>query len=283
MGKVIGQRNKPARERCAPRTEFGFESQFLDSVPFIETAGVRFANQAKFHPLNYLAGLLERLPGKKCHVFERSEVTQVEDKSLTVKTKRGSVACKYLVIATHVPLQGTASTLSAALFQSKLALYTSYALGAKLPKGTVPEALFWDTSQPYQYLRVDEHPRHQYAIFGGEDHKTGQEGDTEKRFQKLEELFSAYLSGAEVKHRWSGQVVETNDGLPLIGEIAERQFISTGYAGNGMTFGTLGAMMACDAASAAGTPGAIYLTCDARSSSPERGIISRKIWTTRTT
>jgi nitrite reductase/ring-hydroxylating ferredoxin subunit len=41
--------------------------------------------------------------------------------------------------------------------------------------------------------------------------------------------------------------VETNDGLPYIGETAERQFVATGFSGNGMTFGTLAAMMACDA------------------------------------
>ena len=34
-------------------------------------------------------------------------------------------------------------------------------------------------------------------------------------------------------------MIETNDGLPYIGETAERQFVATGFAGNGMTFGTL--------------------------------------------
>ena len=53
---------------------------------------------------------------------------------------------------------------------------------------------------------------------------------------------------AEVTYRWSGQVVETNDGLPFIGETAEKQFAATGFSGNGMTFGTLAAIMACDAA-----------------------------------
>ena len=40
-------------------------------------------------------------------------------------------------------LMGKTSLLSATLFQSKLALYTSYVLGATLPKGLLPEALFW--------------------------------------------------------------------------------------------------------------------------------------------
>ena len=43
-------------------------------------------------------------------------------------------------------------------------------------------------------------------------------------------------------------MVETNDGLPLMGETADRQFAATGFAGNGMTFGTLGGIMARDAA-----------------------------------
>ena len=96
---------------------------------------------------------------------------------------------------------------------------------------------------------MDEHPRHDYVILGGEDHKTGQEDRYRRSVSdKLEKLLAAYVPKADVNYRWSGQVIETNDGLPLIGETAERQFVATGYAGNGMTFGTLGAIMACDAA-----------------------------------
>jgi Rieske Fe-S protein len=54
------------------------------------------------------------------------------------------------------------------------------------------------------------------------------------------------VGDVDVTHRWSGQVVETPDGLPYIGETAARQFVGTGYSGNGMTFGTLTAMMAAD-------------------------------------
>jgi glycine/D-amino acid oxidase-like deaminating enzyme len=52
-------------------------------------------------------------------------------------------------------------------------------------------------------------------VLGGEDHKTG-------------------------------QVVETVDGLSYIGPIKKRQFVATGFAGNGMTFGTVAAIMARD-------------------------------------
>ncbi len=47
-----------------------------------------------------------------------------------------------------------------------------------MTRGTVPEALFWDTGDPYDYLRVDRRHDHDFVIFGGEDHKTGQVEDT---------------------------------------------------------------------------------------------------------
>ena len=78
-------------------------------------------------------------------------------KPLTVHAGKYKVRCNYLVIATHTPLMGKTSLLSATLFQSKLALYTSYVLGATVPQGLVPEGLFWDTGDPYYYLRVDRH------------------------------------------------------------------------------------------------------------------------------
>jgi Rieske Fe-S protein len=49
-------------------------------------------------------------------------------------------------------------------------------------------------------------------------------------------------------------VIETNDGLPVIGENADRQFIATGFCGNGITFGTISAMMARDWATGTKNP-----------------------------
>jgi Rieske Fe-S protein len=95
---------------------------------------------------------------------------------------------------------------------------------------------------------VERRRGHDHAIFGGEDHKTGQETDTVAAYARLENRLRTFAPKARVDHRWSGQVIETNDGLPLIGETAPHQFVATGFSGNGMTFGTLGAIMAVDAA-----------------------------------
>jgi glycine/D-amino acid oxidase-like deaminating enzyme/nitrite reductase/ring-hydroxylating ferredoxin subunit len=225
---------------------FGFDATFMEQVPGVHRPGVRFAQQATFHPLKYLEPLVRAIPGDGSFIFTHTPMEAVDEKPMIVQAGGRNIRCDYLVIATHNPLMGTTGAVSAALFQSKLALYTSYVLGARVPKGTVPEGLWWDTSDPYDYLRVDPHADHDYVIFGGEDVKTGQEEDANHVFQRLTERLHRVLPRATVQHRWLGQVVETDDGLPFIGEHAHREFIATGFCGNGFTLGTLSAMMARD-------------------------------------
>ena len=233
---------------AAMAADLGIRATFLPSVPFFEVPGVAFSHQALFHPRKYLGELLRKIPGNGSHVFEASEVSQVDDDPLAAHANGHKITCDYVVLATHNPLMGHAGMLSSGLFQTKLALYSSYVVGALIPAGRIPYASFWDTSDPYYYLRVDRHKDGDYAIFGGEDHKTGQEKDTTAVFERLEQRLLEIIPEARVDHRWSGQVIETNDGLPLMGETAKNQFAATGFSGNGMTFGTLGAMMAVDAA-----------------------------------
>jgi glycine/D-amino acid oxidase-like deaminating enzyme/nitrite reductase/ring-hydroxylating ferredoxin subunit len=235
------------KKDVALSNKLGFPADFVPSIPLVRMPGARFQHQAKFHPLKYLAALVRTIPGNGSYVFENTEVEEVKDKPLHLKVGSNKISCGYVVLATHTPLTGKTNIASATLFQTKLFLYTSYVIGAKLPRASAESASYWDTGDPYDYLRVDDRARDQYAIFGGEDHKTGQITDPERAYRALESRLKALFPKAKIDARWSGQVVETPDGLPFIGETANRQFAATGFAGNGMTFGTLGAMMALDA------------------------------------
>jgi glycine/D-amino acid oxidase-like deaminating enzyme/nitrite reductase/ring-hydroxylating ferredoxin subunit len=250
------------REDAALAIELGFDAAYLDSVPKMQMPGVRFANQAKFHPRKYLASLAAAIPGKGSHVFEETAIATFDADKHRARANGHWINYGRVVLATHNPLVGEAGIAGATLFQTKLALYTSYVIGAKLPRGGVPIASFWDTNDPYNYLRVDRHADFDYAIFGGEDHKTGQAANTETCFQRLEDSLKELLPNAEIDHRWSGQVIETTDGLPFIGENAEGQFLGTGFSGNGMTYGTVTAMMARDWATGAKNPWAELFDVD---------------------
>jgi glycine/D-amino acid oxidase-like deaminating enzyme/nitrite reductase/ring-hydroxylating ferredoxin subunit len=254
IGGTTDERIELERD-AALADELGFDVGFVGTVPIFGRPGVRFANQAMFHPLKYLAGVVACIPGGGCHVFEETDIQEFEraesagvphNDRILIRGAGHTISCDFVVIATDVPLMGLSNPASAAILQTKITPYTSYALGARLPRGRAPHACYWDTSDPYYFLRVSPGDEQDYAVFGGLDHKTGQVDETESRFGELERTLRGFLSDAAIDSRWSGQVIESQDGLPLIGETAPGQFVATGYSGNGLTFGTLAAMMACD-------------------------------------
>jgi glycine/D-amino acid oxidase-like deaminating enzyme/nitrite reductase/ring-hydroxylating ferredoxin subunit len=225
----------------------GFDADFVRHAPWLGAPAVRFSHQARFHPQKYLDGLARGILSHGGQIFGESEATEFSDSPRFVEANGHRIRCGEFVIATHNPQFGVASMKSMTLLQTKLALYTSYVVAARVKKDTVPDALFWDTGDPYTYLRLAPQDDHDLVIFGGADHKTGQVVDTRACFERIERALDALIPGAEITHRWSGQVIETVDGLPYIGTQVDHQFIATGFAGNGMTFGTLSGMMAADA------------------------------------
>jgi glycine/D-amino acid oxidase-like deaminating enzyme/nitrite reductase/ring-hydroxylating ferredoxin subunit len=246
-GEDPGEHAKHLKTDAQLAGELGFDAEYLDSVPLVGRPGVRFANQARIHPRQYLAGVAKAFVALGGRIHEHSEADEFCDSPRTVKANGHTVTCEDVVIATHNPLVGFGGMAGATLFQTKLALYTSYVIAGRVARGVVPDALWWDTADPYQFLRVEPHRDHDVVIFGGEDHKTGQQEDTEACYRRLEEQLRALVPTVDLTHRWSGQVIETPDGLPYIGRSAEHQYSATGYAGNGMTFGTLAGIMISDA------------------------------------
>jgi glycine/D-amino acid oxidase-like deaminating enzyme/nitrite reductase/ring-hydroxylating ferredoxin subunit len=236
------------KEEARTASDLGFDATFVDRVPFMNQPGVEIGGQARMHPRRYLAGLVAALAGDDgAAIFEHSAVDDVTGRPFVARVGPHQVRGEYVVVATHSPLAAKAGWLSATLLQTKLSLYSTYAVAGRIEAGRVPDALFWDTATPYRYVRLERRQGLDYVIYGGEDHKTGQADDAGARFERLAAALAELVPGTQTSHRWSGQVVETADGLPFIGETAPGQFVATGFAGNGLTFGTLAAMMACDA------------------------------------
>ncbi|HTK29661.1 MAG TPA: FAD-dependent oxidoreductase [Vicinamibacterales bacterium] len=234
------------REAALAR-ECGFAADFVRETPWAGGPGVRFEGQARVHPRRYLAGVAKAIRARGGAVFEHTAAEAFVNEPRAVKANGHTVSCGQIVIATHNPLVGIAGMVSASIFQTKLALYTSYVVAGRVRRGAVPDALFWDTADPYRYVRIEPHREYDVVIVGGEDHKTGQVADTEACYTRLEQAARERVPGLELMHRWSGQVIETPDGLPYVGLSADRQWLATGFAGNGLTFGTAAAAIIADA------------------------------------
>ena len=212
-------------------------------------AALRFPRQAQLHPLRYLAGLARAALryGTELRKARAVDVEEVPD-GCVVHTELGlRLHCHAAIVATNTPFHHRLA------LHMKQAPYVTYVIAAPIDRGGIPRALYWDTADPYHYVRyaagLDRD--HDVLIVGGEDHKAGQANDGTRRFVALEKWARQYFPAMEeVRWRWSGLVMEPVDSLGFMGRGPagdQRIFVVTGDSGNGMTHGTLGACIISDA------------------------------------
>ncbi|HLX64991.1 MAG TPA: FAD-dependent oxidoreductase [Planctomycetota bacterium] len=209
---------------------------------------LRFPNQAAFHPLKYLSGLVKAIRRDGGKIFTQTHATEIDGgPPAKVKAGRHSIKCGAVVVATNSPINDMFA------IHTKQTGYMTYVIGVRAPIGSIPRALYWDTLSPYHYVRLQDHPhsrRSQILIVGGEDHRTGQATDTRERFLRLQAWTRERFPAAEdVEFTWAGQVMETIDGLAFIGRNPmdkENVYIVTGDSGMGLTHGTIAGMLLTD-------------------------------------
>ncbi|NCC04548.1 MAG: FAD-dependent oxidoreductase [Proteobacteria bacterium] len=206
---------------------------------------LRFPRQGQFHPMKYLDGLKHAIERNGGHIFTGTHVDKIED-GARVETDSGLVVtAEAIVIATNTPVNDIVT------IHTKQYSYTTYVIAARIPRGSVTRALYWDTDDPYHYVRVQsvsaqDGDDYDLLIVGGEDHKSGQADDGDQRYANLEGWARERFPMIErIEMRWSGQVMEPVDGLAFIGLNPGDQnvYIITGDSGMGMTYGTIGGIL----------------------------------------
>jgi glycine/D-amino acid oxidase-like deaminating enzyme/nitrite reductase/ring-hydroxylating ferredoxin subunit len=210
---------------------------------------LKFAQQAQFHPLKYLSGLAQAIVDLRGELHSGTHVSRVEGgpEAIVETTEGKSVRAKHVVVATNTPINDMIA------IHTKQAPYMSYVIAGRVPRGSVPLALYWDTQDPYHYVRIQPAEMQDggdLLIIGGEDHKTGQAADGDERFARLEAWArERFPQLGPIEYHWAGQVMETLDGLAYLGRNPldeENVYIATGDSGMGMTHGVIAGMLISD-------------------------------------
>lgn len=231
----------------------GLDTELLNEIPGIKETGpvLQFSGQAQFHIMEYLNGLAQAVIKKGGKIYSRSKAVDINEDGATVNGH--TVSASFIVVATNTPVNNLVT------MHTKQFPFRTYVVGGLIPKDQIHAALWWDTgdqdikwSSPYHYVRlVTYDDKYDLLIAGGEDHKTGQAGDTpeENRYFALELWTKQRFPSIEkFIYRWSGQVMEPLDSLAFIGKNPGNKniYIITGDSGNGMTHGTLGGIIIND-------------------------------------
>ena len=219
-------------------------------APPLNVPCLRFPRQAQFHPLAFIAGLARAIARMGGEIYADSPVkTVTAGKSPQVITADGhTVTAESVIIATDAPICNGVG------LHIKQAAYRSYVLAAPVLPGAVPHGLYWDTMDPYHYVRLQnirgsDGRDEEWLIVGGEDHKTGQDDESAERYFALGGwLRDNFPAAGSIEYQWSGQILEPHDGLAYIGRNPgnENTFVVTGTSGNGITYGMIAGMLLTD-------------------------------------
>lgn len=240
------------KELAAARSCGLTDVEMLEKAPIEAYGGSRclkFPCQGQFHVLKYLQGLLTAFENAGGTFIPNARVVDWKGgDSPQVTTSDGrTFTADSIVLATNYPLMSK-------MF-AELPAYRTYAVGITVPTGSVPQILLWDTADPYIYVRTQPMDGRDLLIVGGEDHRTGQADNGRERFDRLiawakkNIILSGDRFAGEVLYEWSGQCLETHDGLAFIGRYSSSEpnvYLITGDSGMGMTHGTLGGMLVSD-------------------------------------
>jgi glycine/D-amino acid oxidase-like deaminating enzyme/nitrite reductase/ring-hydroxylating ferredoxin subunit len=244
----------------------GLITHMLSKVPHIHAERgnhcIQFSNQGQFHILLYLEGLAKAFTDLGGEIYTDTRAENISSKG--AKANGFDIKANHIVVATNTPINDWVT------MHTKQWPFRTYVIGARVPKGKIPYALWWDTgnpndksfSQPYHYARLEEFDKkYDMLIVGGEDHRTGQDQDwkhdEKARYDRLKKWSKKHFPEMEsIEFKWSGQVMEPLDCLAYIGKNPgdENIYIITGDSGNGMTHGTLGGMIITDLITGADNP-----------------------------
>ncbi len=228
-------------------TKLNLPASYVETtpLPFEIKGAVEFKDQARFHPRKYLLALVEKLPGGGSYVCEETRALDIDEENeiCSVKTDRGIIRAGRVVIATHFPYPDHA------MYFSRMHPKRSYVVGCRL-RGKAPEGMFITSEAPFHSFRSNPaEDGGEIWMVGGENHKTGQGGDTSERYRNLELWARERFDVKAIEYRWSTQDNVTVDKVPYIGKASpgsERLYVATGFGGWGMTNSMVSAILLSD-------------------------------------
>lgn len=227
--------------------KIGINGELLDKMPLkidIKKALV-MRNQARFHPIHYLTTFVQTIQKNGGMIFEQTTAVTIEkNKKQEVITKNGKrVSAQHILICTHFPFYEGLGLYSGRMYADR-----SYVLCVK-PKKEYPGGMYISADEPTRSIRSLCVSGEERVLIIGENHRTGEEFDTKKRYKALEAFGEQIFGIEEISHHWSAQDLTTLDKIPYIGELINNQpniFVATAYKKWGMTSGTAAALLLKD-------------------------------------
>lgn len=225
----------------------GIDGAVMDSIPLgikIQNA-IQMRNQAQFHPLKFLYGLLSTLGDNRVDIFEHTVATGIENGETPIVTTRSGprIQAKHVLSCAHFPFYDGMGMYFTRMYASR-----GYVIAGASDK-SYPGGMYISAETPSISVRSVDIDGEPCVLISGADHRTGEGGDVLDHYKELETFGKEVLELRDVKYRWSNQDLFTLDNIPYIGKLSASHpnvFVATGYKKWGMTTGIAAAHLLRD-------------------------------------
>ena len=239
------------REEAGVRAAAGLSARYLTAAELasgfnIDRAGAILSDSnLALDPVKLTTGLLSHAHKRGARLFAPEEAVEVRHRpdSVEVTTLSGHVIeARHVVLATGYELMDMVRNDHHKII-STWAIATRRQPRSRLWPG---EALIWEASDPYLYLRTTHDGR---VICGGEDEEFEDEATRDalipQKIRRIADKLGKLLPSIDPtpEFAWAGSFGTTRTGLPLIGPLPNRPRVLAlmGYGGNGITFSRIAA------------------------------------------
>ncbi|WP_066287087.1 FAD-dependent oxidoreductase [Arthrobacter sp. B6] len=234
---ATAQGSERIREELTAAATAGLDVDFVGDpgLPFPVQGALKLADQAQINPMDVLDALLADFRSRGGMVVGGARLRDVSGSgpSTTVRTDRGNVTARHVVIATGTPV------LDRGLYFAKLKPLRSYAAALDLPTDlTPPPGMYLSAEEPTHSLRDYEADGRRLLLVGGHGHHVGRTTSEKAHLDGLLSWAGTHFPGATPTHTWSAQDYQATNLMPFFGTMPRgrgRILFGTGYNKWGMT------------------------------------------------
>lgn len=206
---------------------------------------MREARAGHFHPLNYCLGLADAARAAGAVIHEGSRVLEIDTGNAPwVRTDKGKVTAKHLILAGNAYLGKTAPRLYGRVMPVTSFIVTTEPLGENMARSLIRDnEAAADSNFILDYFRRTDDNR---LLFGGAaNYSTLEPADIGAYMKPRMLKVFPRLRDADISHAWGGYIAITSNRLPDCGALSPTTFYAHGYSGQGVALaGMYGKLMA---------------------------------------